>query len=41
VCIRDAKEGFSVKARFPEHFQYLVLDVEDSEEQNLIREFPG
>ncbi|KAF8513786.1 protein-tyrosine phosphatase-like protein, partial [Gautieria morchelliformis] len=41
VCIRDAKEAFSVKPRFPEHFRYLVLDVEDSEEQNLIRLFPG
>jgi len=41
VCIRDAKEAFSVKPRFPAHFKYLVLDVEDSEEQNLIRLFPG
>jgi len=41
VCIRDAKEAFSVKPRFPERFQYMVLDVEDNEEQNLIRLFPG
>ena len=40
VCIRDAKEAFSVRPRFPEHFQYMVLDVQDSEEQNLIRLFP-
>ncbi|KAH9942911.1 protein-tyrosine phosphatase-like protein [Amylocystis lapponica] len=40
VCIRDAKEGFAVRPRFPEHFQYMVLDVEDTEEQNLIRLFP-
>ncbi|KAK0221902.1 protein-tyrosine phosphatase-like protein [Armillaria fumosa] len=40
VCIRDVKESFSVKPRFPDHFQYIVLDVEDSEEQNLIRLFP-
>ncbi|KAF9013338.1 protein-tyrosine phosphatase-like protein [Cyathus striatus] len=40
VCIRDAKEAFSVRPRFPEHFKYLVLDVEDNEEQNLIRLFP-
>jgi serine/threonine/tyrosine-interacting protein len=40
VCIRDVKEAFTVKPRFPEMFQYLVLDVEDSEEQNLIRLFP-
>jgi len=41
VCIRDVKEAFSVKPRFPEHFQYMVLDVEDNEEQNLIRLFPS
>lgn len=41
VCIRDAKEAFSVRPRFPDHFKYMVLDVEDSEEQNLIRLFPG
>ncbi|KAI0698089.1 phosphatases II [Cytidiella melzeri] len=40
VCIRDQKEAFSVRPRFPESFTYLVLDVEDSEEQNLIRLFP-
>ncbi|KAK7464647.1 hypothetical protein VKT23_003891 [Stygiomarasmius scandens] len=40
VCIRDAKEAFSVRPRFPDHFLYLVLDVEDNEEQNLIRLFP-
>ena len=41
VCIRDAKEAFSVRPRFPEHFNYMVLDVEDNEEQNLIRLFPA
>lgn len=41
VCIRDAKEAFSVRPRFPENFTYMVLDVEDNEEQNLIRLFPG
>lgn len=40
VCIRDAKEAFSVRPRFPDQFHYLVLDVQDSEEQNLIRLFP-
>ncbi|OBZ69013.1 Serine/threonine/tyrosine-interacting protein [Grifola frondosa] len=40
VCIRDVKEAFSVRPRFPETFQYMVLDVADSEEQNLIRLFP-
>lgn len=41
LCIRDAKEAFSVRPRFPEHFRYMVLDVEDNEDQNLIRLFPG
>ena len=41
VCIRDAKEAFTVKPRFPQDFQYMTLDVEDNEEQNLIRLFPG
>ena len=40
VCIRDAKEAFSVRPRFQEQFQYMTLDVEDNEEQNLIRLFP-
>ncbi|KAI0051131.1 phosphatases II [Auriscalpium vulgare] len=40
VCIRDVQEAFSVRPRFPERFQYLTLDVQDSEEQNLIRLFP-
>ncbi|KAG9046635.1 hypothetical protein FS837_003957 [Tulasnella sp. UAMH 9824] len=40
LCIRDQKESFSVRPRFPEQFTYLVLDVQDTEEQNLIRLFP-
>lgn len=40
LCIRDEKEAFSVKPRFPAEFAYLVLDVQDTEEQNLIRMFP-
>ncbi|KAH8104499.1 phosphatases II [Cristinia sonorae] len=40
LCIRDAKEAFAVRPRFPDQFQYMTLNVEDSEEQNLIRLFP-
>ena len=40
VCLRDAKEAFSVKPRFPDQFGYMVLDVQDTEDQNLIRLFP-
>jgi len=41
LCIRDAKEAFSVYPRFVDRFQYLTLDVQDNEEQNLIRLFPS
>ncbi|GLB38594.1 putative dual specificity phosphatase, catalytic domain [Lyophyllum shimeji] len=41
VCIRDVKEAFSVRPRFEGQFTYMVLDVEDNEEQNLIRVFPA
>jgi len=40
LCIRDVKEAFSVRARFPSQFVYLELDVRDNEEQNLIRVYP-
>lgn len=29
-----------MRPRFPEQFQYMTLDVEDNEEQNLIRIYP-
>lgn len=41
VCIRDAAEAFSVKPRFPDQLVYLTLDVKDTEDQNLIKLFPG
>lgn len=40
MCIRGVQEAFSIRPRFEGMFQYLVLDVEDNEEQNLIRLFP-
>lgn len=40
ICIRDQQEAFSIRPRFPDNFVYLVLDVKDNEEQNLIRLFP-
>jgi len=40
LCIRDIKEAFSVRARFPQVFTYLELNVKDNEEQNLIRVYP-
>ncbi|KZP01344.1 phosphatases II [Calocera viscosa TUFC12733] len=41
LCIRDPKEAFLVKERFPERFRYLVLNVVDNDEQNLISLFNG
>ena len=29
-----------MRPRFPDRFKYMVLDVQDNEEQNLIRLFP-
>jgi hypothetical protein len=37
--VRDVRESFAVKNRFPEDFIYKVLDVADNEEQNLIVNF--
>lgn len=31
VCIRDQKEAFLVKPRFPQDFVYLTLDISDHE----------
>ncbi|KZT56359.1 phosphatases II [Calocera cornea HHB12733] len=41
LCIRDPKEAFLVKERFPDRFHYMVLDVVDNDEQNLISLFNG
>ncbi|TIA92521.1 hypothetical protein E3P99_00550 [Wallemia hederae] len=40
ICIRGEAEAVFVRPRFPDLFSYLVLDVRDSEEQNLIRIYP-
>lgn len=40
ICIRGEAEAVFVRPRFPDQFKYLVLDVRDSEEQNLIRIYP-
>jgi len=39
LCIRDPKEAFLVKPRFPDRFQYMVLNVVDNDDQNLIGMF--
>lgn len=40
VCISERREQHLVKARFPETFDYLCLEVRDAQDQNLIRVFP-
>ncbi|TIB91316.1 phosphatases II [Wallemia mellicola] len=40
VVIRGEAEAVFVRPRYPDQFSYLVLDVRDSEEQNLIRIYP-
>jgi len=29
-----------VRAKFPDHFQYLIQEIRDADDQNLIRIFP-
>jgi hypothetical protein len=37
VCIRDQREAFLVKPRFPESFQYLTMDISDHEVRRLLK----
>ena len=39
VCIRDVSESKYIKPNFPELFHYLVLDIADSINQNVIPYF--
>lgn len=40
VCIRQDVEAHLIKPNFPDHFNYLVLEVADSMTENIIRHFP-
>ncbi|XP_015767515.1 PREDICTED: serine/threonine/tyrosine-interacting protein A-like [Acropora digitifera] len=40
ICIRHEREAHYIRANFPEHFIYLVLNVADSTTENIIRHFP-
>ncbi|CAH3122698.1 unnamed protein product [Porites lobata] len=40
VCIRQNIEANFVRPNFPQHFNYLVLDVADSLTENIITHFP-
>ncbi|CAH7669464.1 protein-tyrosine phosphatase-like protein [Phakopsora pachyrhizi] len=39
-CISETREAHLLKARFPENLKYLVLDIRDATDQNLISIFP-
>ena len=40
VCEPPALNRHLVKPRFPESFNYKVLEIRDAQDQNLIRIFP-
>ncbi|KAK4049770.1 hypothetical protein OIO90_005351 [Microbotryomycetes sp. JL221] len=40
LCVAEERESHLFKAKFPEHFTYLILPVRDADDQNLIRIFP-
>lgn len=40
VCIRQDVEANFVRANFPEHFRYLILNIADLWTENIIQHFP-
>lgn len=40
VCARERQEAMFVKANFPLHFRYLVIDLNDGNSSNIIPYFP-
>ncbi|XP_074662578.1 serine/threonine/tyrosine-interacting protein A-like [Tubulanus polymorphus] len=40
ICIRQSCEANFIKPNFPDVFKYLVLDIADSQTENIIRFFP-
>ncbi|GAA5928618.1 hypothetical protein JCM3775_004583 [Rhodotorula graminis] len=40
LCIADPREAHLFKPRFPDDFVYLIQDIRDADDQNLIRIFP-
>lgn len=39
ICIRHPLQANLIRANFPDHFKYLVLDIVDSQEERIIRYF--
>lgn len=40
VCVRQADEALFVRVNFPDDFEYLVLEIGDVVQENIIRYFP-
>jgi len=40
ICVRHVMEQKIIKPNFPDNFKYLVLDISDSFEQNIIQFLP-
>ncbi|CEQ39306.1 SPOSA6832_00830, partial [Sporobolomyces salmonicolor] len=40
LCIAESRESHLFTARFPEHITYLIQEIRDADDQNLIRIFP-
>ena len=40
LCVRDTREVNIITPRFPGEFIYMTLEIEDNEDQNLIKVFP-
>ncbi|GAA5879258.1 hypothetical protein JCM16303_003141 [Sporobolomyces ruberrimus] len=40
LCIAESREAHLVRAKFPDQFQYLIQEIRDADDQNLIRIFP-
>ncbi|GAA5972088.1 hypothetical protein JCM3765_001288 [Sporobolomyces pararoseus] len=40
LCIAESREAHLVRAKFPDNFQYLIQEIRDADDQNLIRIFP-
>ncbi|GAA6000686.1 hypothetical protein JCM10207_004609 [Rhodosporidiobolus poonsookiae] len=40
LCIAESREQHLFKAKFPDQFVYLIQEIRDADDQNLIRIFP-
>lgn len=40
ICVREANQSKFIKPNFPESFNYLVLDIADTNYQNILPYFP-